>query len=369
MKANAAVLWAKGDPLEVTEIDVADPKQGEVTVEISAAGICHSDLSMVAGKIGQPLPAVPGHEATGIIRAVGPGVTSVEEGDHVVLVYRPYCGQCFQCVRGRPTLCPAASQMRVTGFLGDGTSRFSHKGTELFHFSAVSAFSELTVVPENGVVAIDRELPLDVLSVVGCAVLTGYGAVVNAADLRPGEAAAVLGCGGVGLNAVQACRISGANPIIAIDHSDSALALAREFGATETVNPTEVDAVEAVRDLSGGGVDFVFEAVGGEGLIEMSLELLRPGGSVIVIGVPSADLTASFSPGRLLGEEKSIVGSLSGSAKPRFDIPRVLDLWQAGALQIDQLVTHRYPLAEINDGFAALANGLEGRAILELATG
>lgn len=366
MKANAAVLWAKGEPLEVTEIDVADPKQGEVAVEISAAGICHSDLSMIAGKIGQPLPAVPGHEATGIVRAVGPGVTSVEEGDHVVFVYRPYCGRCFQCVRGRPTLCPGAARMRVTGTLEDGTSRLSHKGTELFHFSGVSAFAELTVVPENGVVAIDRELPLDVLSVVGCAVLTGYGAVVNAADLKPGDAAAVVGCGGVGLNAVQACKISGAHPVIAIDRSDSALALAREFGATETVNPTKTDVVEAVGELSAGGVDYVFEAVGGEGLIEMSLDLLRPGGSVIVIGVPPSDLAASFSPGRLLGEEKSIRGSLSGSAKPRFDIPRVLDLWQAGALRIDQLVTHRFPLAEVNDGLAALSNGLEGRAIIEM---
>jgi Zn-dependent alcohol dehydrogenase len=367
MKAQAAVLWEAGTPLEVKEIDVAEPRAGEVAVKIVAAGLCHSDLSMIGGNIPQPLPAVPGHEAAGIVAAVGPGVESVAEGDHVLLIYRPFCGHCLQCSRGRPALCSMAAQIRGSGRLLDGSSRLSDNGTELFHFSGVSAFAERAVVPESGVIKIDESLPLDVLSVVGCAVMTGYGAVVNAAEVRPGEATAVIGCGGVGLNSIQGARISGANPIIAIDRSEAALALARELGATHVLNPDEVDLVPAVQAISAEGVDYVFEAVGAGPLIELGLDLLRPGGAVIVIGAPPPTASVAISPLLLLSQEKAVIGSLYGSSNFRLDVPRILGLWQSGALDIDTLVKHRYALDEINEGFAAMEEGLEGRAILEIA--
>jgi len=363
----AAVLRAAGEPLELTEITVDSPKQGEVAVEIVAAGLCHSDLTMIAGAIPQPLPAVPGHEAAGIVTEVGLGVTSVEPGDHVVLSYRPSCGICAQCVRGRPVLCEVAARLRRTGLLADGTSRL-HVGEErLFHFSGVSAFAEHTVVPESGVVPVDPSLPLDLLSVVGCAVMTGYGAVVNAARVRPGQSVLVIGCGGVGINAVQACRISGANPIIAVDRSPAARGLALELGATHAVDPDAESLAAVVAEVTAEGVDIAVEAVGIGSLIEASIDLVCPGGAVIVVGVPPAASSTSFSPAQLLSEEKRVIGTLYGSSVPRFDVPRILDHWHNGELAIDRIVTTRYTLAEINEGLAALAAGLEGRAIVELS--
>jgi Zn-dependent alcohol dehydrogenase len=367
MKAAAAVIWEAGAPLDVTEIDVAEPKAGEVAVDISHAGLCHSDMSMIAGNIPQIYPAVPGHEAAGIVSAVGPNVDSVAVGDHVIMIYRPFCGTCYQCAQGRPSMCWMAAQVRTTGRMPDGTSRFSHNGTELFHFSGVSAFSQKTVVPESGVVKVDPALPLDVLSVVGCAVMTGYGAVVNAAKVRPGESALVIGAGGVGLNSIQGARISGANPIISVDRSNAALELAREFGATHTINPDEEDVAEAVSKIVDRGVDYVFEAVGAGPLIELGLDLLAQGGSVIVIGAPPPTTSASFSPLRLLSEEKKIVGSLYGSCNFPLDVPRILGLWAAGELKVEELVKHHFKLAEISDAFEAMHHGLEGRAVLDIA--
>jgi len=366
VKATAAVLWEAGTPLEVKEIDVAEPKAGEVAVEIAAAGLCHSDLSMIGGKIPQPLPAVPGHEAAGVVSAVGPGVESVAEGDHVVMIYRPFCGRCYQCSRGRPGLCSMAAAVRVSGRMPDGTSRLSDNGTELFHFSGVSAFAERAVVPESGVIKVDDDLPLDVLAVVGCAVMTGYGAVVNAAELRPGESALVIGAGGVGLNSVQGARISGANPIIAVDRSPAALELARELGATHVVNPDEEDVKEAVARITDEGVDYVFEAVGAGPLIELGLELLAPGGSVIVIGAPPPTASVAISPLLLLSQEKSVVGSLYGSSNFRLDVPRILGLWKSGELKVDPLVKHHFRLDQVNEGFAAMEEGLDGRAVLDI---
>ena len=368
MKSSAAILWEAGKPLDVKEIDVAEPRAGEVAVDIAAAGLCHSDLSMIGGDIPQPLPAVAGHEAAGIVSAVGSGVDSVAVGDHVIMVYRPYCGRCKQCARGRPGLCSTAAQVRVTGLMPDGTSRLSDDGTDLFHFSGVSAFSQKAVVPENGVIKVDDDLPLDVLAVVGCAVMTGYGAVVNAAAMRPGESALVFGAGGVGLNAIQGARISGANPIIAVDRSEAALALARELGATDVVNPEEEDVAEAVGKIVAEGVDHVFEAVGAGPLIELGIDLLAPGGSVIVIGAPPLTTSVAISPLRLLSEEKSVVGSLYGSSNFRLDVPRILGLWKAGELKIDPLVKHHFQLDQINEGFKALREGLDGRAVLDIAT-
>lgn len=366
MKASAAVLWEAGKPLEVKEIDVAEPRAGEVAVEIAAAGLCHSDLSMIGGNIPQPLPAVPGHEAAGIVSAVGPGVDSIAVGDHVIMVYRPFCGRCKQCSRGRPGLCSMAAQVRITGRMPDGTSRLSDDGTELFHFSGVSAFSQKAVVPENGVIKVDDDLPLDVLAVVGCAVMTGYGAVVNAAEVRPGESALVIGAGGVGLNSIQGARISGANPIIAVDPSEKALTLAKELGATHLINPEQEDVKEAVAKIVPEGVDYVFEAVGAGPLIELGIELLAPGGSVIVIGAPPPTASVSISPLMLLSVEKSVIGSLYGSSNFRLDVPRILGLWKSGELKIDPLVKHHFQLDQINEGFDALREGLDGRAVLDI---
>jgi Zn-dependent alcohol dehydrogenase len=367
MNAKAAVLYEAGSELEVKEIGVDDPREGEVQVRVSAAGLCHSDLSMIEGKIPQQLPVVPGHEAAGIVEQVGPGVTALSPGDSVLLVYRASCGKCRYCAKGRRGLCDYGKRIRATGKLLDGTSRFHDGDVDLHHFSGVSAFSELVVVPESGAVKVDPDLPRDVLSVVGCAVLTGFGAVTNAASVQAGESAIVIGCGGIGLNVLQACRVVGANPIIAVDRSPETLELSRSFGATDVIQAGEGDVVAAVQEITGDGADYAFEAVGAPGLVEEALAAVRPGGTVIAIGAPTPQTTVTISPLQLLSEEKTLRGSLYGSSNFQLDIPKIVGLWQAGKLDITDLVQHEYGLDEINEGFAALAKGQVGRTILAIS--
>jgi S-(hydroxymethyl)glutathione dehydrogenase/alcohol dehydrogenase len=260
---KAAVLYAAGEPLQVEEITVQNPQRGEVMVRVVAGGVCHSDLHVMNGDLTAPLPVVLGHEGAGVVEQVGEGVTGVQPGDHVVLLWRASCGECFYCLSGRPALCTLGAGIRWSGHLADGTSRFRHGDQEIRHFAGVSSFGELTVLPQEGVVKIDPAVPLDKAAIVGCAVMTGVGAVINTAKVEPGASVVVVGCGGVGLNVIQGSVLAGAEKIIAVDLLENKLAYARQFGATHTLNPREGDPLAAIKDLTEGrGADYAFEVIG-----------------------------------------------------------------------------------------------------------
>src|SRR6187200_23592 len=269
MKAQAAVLWQPGEPVEILEVDLAPPREGEVLVQIAACGVCHSDLHVVDGALPEPLPLVLGHEAAGVVVEAGPGGASLEAGDHVVLALVPSCGECAECLRDRPNFCELGARMAAEGTLADGTSRLSLNGTQLHHFNSISSFATHAVVPESAAVRIRADVSLDAVALIGCSVLTGYGAVVNTAGVEEGETVAVWGCGGVGANIVQGARLAGASRIVAVDTRAEKLELAMELGATDVVHAREgVNAVAAVKDVTGGGPDYAFEAIGSEKAIQ-----------------------------------------------------------------------------------------------------
>jgi S-(hydroxymethyl)glutathione dehydrogenase/alcohol dehydrogenase len=357
MKTEAAILWRPGEPVEIREVELAPPREGEVLVEIAACGVCHSDLHVVEGTLPEPLPLVLGHEASGRVQAVGPGVESLEPGDHVVLALVPACGTCAECVRGRPNFCQVGASMAATGTLADGTSRLSLNGTALHHFNSVSSFAGHAVVPESVAVRIRDDVALDTVALVGCAVLTGCGAVLNTAEVGEGASVAVWGCGGVGLNVVQGARLARAAQIVAIDTRPDKLELARTLGATDVVEAAPgVDVVAAVRDLTGGGLDYAFEAIGTEPTIQQAWEAAGPRGTVVVIGILSKGKTLTIDPWQFFSE-KTLRGSFLGSARVREDIPRLVDLYASGDLRLDELVDRRIPLSELPEAFERLRAG------------
>ncbi|MGI9231985.1 MAG: zinc-binding dehydrogenase, partial [Woeseiaceae bacterium] len=313
MKSRAAVLFEPGRRLEVCEVDVQDPGAGEVRIQLAAAGVCHTDLSVMSGSLPAPLPAVLGHEGAGVVSDVGAGVTSVEPGDHVIPLWRLSCGECEYCTGGRPALCPAGTEMRGTGRLLDGTSRFSLDGKEIRHFAGVSSFSNYTVMPEGAVLKIPKDLPLEQAALMGCAVITGVGAVINAAKVRPGRTVAVFGAGGVGVNVVQGAVLAGAQMIIAVDRHASRLEDAKLFGATHTVNASDSDPVDAIRDLTNGrGVDYAFEAVGLSVTIQQAYNCLAKRGVAMAVGIAPTTTEVTISPVGLVYEERVLTGSLYG---------------------------------------------------------
>jgi S-(hydroxymethyl)glutathione dehydrogenase/alcohol dehydrogenase len=356
VKTEAAILWRPGEPVEIHEIDVAPPQEGEVLVEIAACGVCHSDLHVVEGDLPEPVPLVPGHEASGRVRDVGPGVESLAPGDHVVLALVPACGTCTECLRGRPNFCQVGARMATTGTLADGTSRLSLNGTTLHHFNSVSSFAGHAVVPESVAVKIREDVALEAVALVGCAVLTGYGAVLNTAEVERGASVAVWGCGGVGLNVVQGARLAGAAQIVAIDVRPDKLELARRLGATDIVEAAGVDVVAEVRDLTGGGPDYAFEAIGTEPTIQEAWEAAGPRGTVVVVGILPKGKTLTIDPWQFFSE-KTLRGSFLGSARVREDIPRLVDLYAAGDLRLDELVDRRIPLSDLPDAFDRLRAG------------
>jgi S-(hydroxymethyl)glutathione dehydrogenase / alcohol dehydrogenase len=357
MQIKAAVLWTPGGPVEIADVDLAPPRVGEVLVKMAACGICHTDLHVVEGDLPEPLPLVLGHEASGTVVETGPGVERLRQGDHVVLALVPSCGRCGQCRRGRPNFCEVGSRMSATGTLADGTSRLSLNGTPLHHFNGVSSFAEFAVVPESAAVSVRKDVPLGAVALLGCAALTGYGSVVNTAGVEEGATVAVFGCGGVGLNAVQAARLAGAETIVAVDLHPQKLELARRLGATATVRSGPgADAAAAVRDLTGGGPDYAVEAVGLESTIRAAWEAVRPGGTVVVIGLMPRGMTLTIDPWGFI-QEKRILGSFLGSARIDLDVPRLADLYAEGRLELDALVGRRVALTDLPEAFDRLRSG------------
>lgn len=354
MQMKAAVLWEAGAPVEVVDVELAAPKEGEALVRIAACGLCHTDLHVVDGHLPEPLPAVLGHEASGVIVETGPGVERLREGDHVVLALVPSCGRCQPCRRGRPNFCEVGARMSSTGTLADGTSRLSTDGAELHHFNSISSLAEYAVVPESAAVPIRKDVPLDSVALVSCAVITGCGAVLNTAGVEQGATVVVWGCGGVGLNVVQGARIAGAQTIVAVDTRPEKLELAVRLGATETAPPAE--AVEMVRDRTGGGADYAFEAIGDQEAIRGAWSAVRPGGTVVVLGLMPKGSMLTIDPWGFI-EEKRLLGCFLGSARIDVDIPRLVDLHAAGELELEGLVSRRLALSELPDALDRLRSG------------
>lgn len=362
---KAAILEGPASGLVVEHIDLQEAQAGEVLVRLAASGVCHSDLHVIHGAQSTPLPVVLGHEGAGVVEAVGSGVTRVKVGDHVVLSWTPYCGQCPYCLSGHPNLCEVVYATMSNGTLFDGTSRLSRDGKPIYHYSFISSFAEYCVVPEAGCVVIAENIPLDKAALVGCAVMTGVGAAINTARVHPGSSVAVIGAGGVGLNAIQGARLAGASTIIAVDVNLAKLERARIFGATHVVDATGEDAVSVVRELTGNlGADYTFEAVGRSATMRQCWEMARPGGTVVMIGIASEGSELALPANRVVREERRLMGSFYGSARPHIDMPMILNLYMAGKLMLDELVTHRFSLAEINEAIHVLESGEAVRPVL-----
>jgi len=365
MKARAAILFEVGQKFDIREVEVNEPQAGEVLVRMVVGGICHSDLHVMRGHLDAPMPAILGHEGSGIVTEVGSGVTSVVPGDHVIPLWRLSCGECKYCTSSRPALCSVGLKLRNTGRLMDGTSRFTLDGAEIKHFLGVSTFSEYSVIPEGSLLKIPQDFPLDRAALLGCAVITGVGAVLNAAQVRPGSTVAVFGTGGVGLNVVQGAVLAGAEKIIAVDLLDNKLEFAREFGATHGVNASSVDPVEEIRTLTGGeGVDYAFEVIGLPKTVRQAFDSLAKRGVAVTIGVTPFSTEVAVPIMGLTFEERVLKGSLYGSSRPRIDIPKFMDLYKAGKLKLDELLTRSYPLEEINEAYAALEQGEVARSVV-----
>lgn len=349
----------------VEDVELADPGPGEVTVRLAASGVCHSDWNVVTGATPNPLPAVLGHEGAGVVEAVGAGVTEVAQGDHVILSWLPSCGECFYCVAGRGVLCDVAMADMFDGTLPGGTLALSRNGESLYHYSYLSTFAERCVVPESCCVPIRKDVRLEVAALVGCAVMTGFGAVVLRARVSPGSAAVIHGAGGVGLSAILGCKLAGARTIVAADPVAFKRETALELGATHAVDPTTDDVPALLRELTAGrGADYAFDTAGAAGVVAQAYDAVRRGGTVVAVGLPPEGATADLPAPALVREEKVVTGSFYGSCRPRVDMPLVVDLYMDGRLDLDALVSRTYPLDGINEAFAAMNAGEVARAVI-----
>jgi len=362
---NVAPPYAQSKPIAIETIELAPPGPGEVLVRIRAAGLCHSDLSVINGDRPRPMPMALGHEAAGVVEALGDGVSDLEPGDHVVMVFMPSCGHCLPCAEGRPALCEPGAKANAAGTLINGSVHLSSPAGRVHHHLGVSAFAEYAVVSRNSVVKIDRELPFVEAALFGCAVLTGVGAVVNTAQLRVGSTAVIIGLGGVGLASVLGARAAGASKIIAVDLSPQKLALAKEVGATAVVNGGDPDAVEQVLQLTGGGADYVFEMAGSIRALENAMKMTKRGGITVTAGLPPPGSALPVNVVQLVGEERTLKGSYIGTCVPLRDIPRFIELYRDGRLPVDRLLSGRLKLEDINEGFDRLHDGSAVRQVIE----
>jgi S-(hydroxymethyl)glutathione dehydrogenase/alcohol dehydrogenase len=365
VRFRAAVLHAKGAPLAVEEVTLPDPGPHDVLVRNHASGLCHTDLEVIQGDLGYPLPIVLGHEGAGVVEAVGTAVKSLRPGDRVVASWNPACGECFYCTRDEPVLCEPFRAHQPAGRMLDGATRLEMNGSPVHHFGVVSSHAEYSMLPESGAIRIPSDMPLDRACLLGCGVMTGVGAVMRLARLAAGSSVAVVGCGAVGLNVAQGARLAGAARIVALDRDAARLARARRFGATDTivVDDAALDAVKAM--TAGRGADAVFECAGNEAAMQLALEATRPGGQLVILGKVPVAQKVSFRFGALMGE-KRITRSSYGGARPARDFPWLARLYLEGKLALDELITQRLPLERINAGFEAMRRGEGVRTVLEL---
>jgi NDMA-dependent alcohol dehydrogenase len=362
---RAAVLRETDRLFEIEEVDLADPGPGEVSVRLAASGICHSDWNVVTGATSNPLPAVLGHEGAGVVEAIGKGVTDVGVGDHIVLSWLPSCGSCFYCVRGRGVLCDMAMADMFAGTLPGGRLALSQNGSPLYHYSFLSTFAERCVVPEACCVRIREDAPLEVAALVGCAVMTGFGAAALRARVEAGSVAIVFGAGGVGLSAIIGCGLAGARAIVAVDPVPFKRETALALGATHAVDPRADDVAALARELTDGrGADYAFDTAGVPGIVAQAYDAVRRGGLVVAVGLPAEGVTANLPAEALPREEKIVTGSFYGSCRPHQDMPLVIDLYMEGRLDLDALVTRTFGLDEVNEGFAAMNAGEVARGVI-----
>ncbi len=355
---RAAVQYAFGEPLVLQDVELDPPRQGEVLVRIAASGVCRSDWHTVQGIHPHPLPVILGHEGSGVVEATGPGVDGLAPGDHVVLSWLPYCGSCGRCVSGRPNLCERMERFDA-GLLADGTTRMRVGDVDIHH-NVPSSFAERAVVPANTAIAVDPDVPLEQVALLGCAVMTGVGAVLNTASVRPGQSVAVVGCGGVGLSAVQGARIAGAARIVAVDVVEGKLQLARELGATEAIDARERDPVEAI----GPGVDVAIECLGHADTIELATRLTAPAGTTVLVGMAPPEARPAIPALDMTLEERSVTGCWYGSCVPPRDFPMLVRLVRSGQLRVDAMIGKTFGLEAINDALALFERGEDRRSVI-----
>lgn len=364
MRINAAVV-REINHLTIEEIEMAPPHERQVLVKVKAAGVCHSDLHTYKGELRSVPPIVLGHEGAGIIEEVGPGVTKFKAGDPVIINWLPGCLTCNTCMSGRANLCERLPGTTFQSLMPDGTTHHTTlDGMVLKPYLSSATMADYAIVDEDGLIPIPDDMPFDVAAVIGCAVLTGAGAVLNTAQAESGSSAMVIGCGGVGLSAVQGCQLAGCYPLIAVDVMDSKLDFARELGATHTVNAKDEDAVKAVKKLTKGGPDYAFDSVGASATITQALTSIRPGGTAVVMGLHSAKDDVPVSAAQLILMNKSLLGSFAGSANPQVDLPKLVKLYQGGRLQLDKLISKHYALDELPQAFADMEAGNVARGVI-----
>jgi S-(hydroxymethyl)glutathione dehydrogenase/alcohol dehydrogenase len=367
MKVQAAVAFEAGAPLRIETVDLEGPRAGEVLVELKATGVCHTDEFTRSGADPEGLfPAILGHEGAGVVVDVGPGVTSVRKGDHVIPLYTPECRQCEYCLNPKTNLCQAIRSTQGQGLMPDGTSRFSLDGRPIHHYMGTSTFAQYTVLPEIAVAKIREDAPFDIVCYIGCGVTTGIGAVIWTAKVEPGSTVVVFGLGGIGLNVVQGARLAGARMIVGVDLNPAREALAREFGLTHFVNPAEVggDLVPYLVSLTGGGADYSFECIGNVEVMRQALECCHKGwGTSVIIGVAGAGQEIRTRPFQLV-TGRNWRGSAFGGARGRTDVPRIVDWYMEGRIRIDPLITHKLPHARINEAFELMHRGESIRSVV-----
>lgn len=374
MKIRAAVLremglpqpYAESRPLTIEELELDPPGRGEVLVKIRAAGLCHSDLSVINGSRPRPVPMVLGHEAAGEIVETGEGVADLQPGDHVVCTFVPSCGHCPSCQEGRPGLCGPGGEANKEGTMIHGGRRLHQNGNDIHHHLGVSGFAEYAVVSRESLVRVDKEIPFEKVALFGCAVITGVGAVINTARVRPGSSVAIVGLGGVGLNALLGAKLAGASEIIAVDINRDKLAFAEELGATSVFDASDTDVVEKIRSHTNGGVDYAFETAGVVKAMETAYQITARGGMTVTSGLPDPSHEFSFPQVTLTAEERTVKGSFLGSCVPSRDIPNFIRLYRQGRLPVAKLLTGTIPLDQINEGFDRLANGEVSRLVVTM---
>jgi len=364
MKTKAAILERVGEPFRIEEVELEGPRAGELLVKIVAVGVCHSDWHVASGMTKHPIPVVAGHEGAGVVHAVGEGVGDVKVGDHVILNWAPACGRCFYCRRDRASLCETYTPAIWAGTMLDGTTRLKWRGETVYSYSGLASFAEFSVVPRESVVVVRGDVALESAALVGCAVATGVGAAMFTAGVRAGESVVVLGCGGVGISIIQGARLCGAGQIIAVDTRVEKIPVGRHFGATSVLMASDDIPAVVRHHTDGRGADHVFEAIGVPAVQELAMRLARPGGTLTLAGLAPMGTATNFPSAVITREEITIKGSYYGTVNPQRDFPMLMDLYAAGKLDLDDMVTRRYRLEEINEAYRAMLAGELVRGVI-----